>query len=90
MKTLVVLSLLLVLNSQAKEESRIKAVDVYEIKSFNLSSGGGIVESGDYKITSSIGQIDASDDLVSGDYKLQGGFLHQNRSTDVIFKNGFE
>jgi hypothetical protein len=72
------------------EETELKGSVVYKMKNFNLSSGGGLLESGNFKLTSSIGQLDASNDMVSGNYKLHGGFLHQNRTTDVIFKNGFQ
>jgi hypothetical protein len=91
MKTLVIIVILASLGVQADEKAiELKASGVYVLKSFNLASGGGVVEAGNYKLTSSIGQVDASNDLISGDYKLQGGFLHQMRTTDVIFKNGFE
>jgi hypothetical protein len=90
MKIIFLLGLILVVNSQAKQGSINKGSDVYEIKSFNVSSGGGVIESGNYKIISSIGQLDASNEMVSGVYTLQGGFIHQVRGTDVIFKNSFE
>jgi hypothetical protein len=91
MKVLIILMLLVSRGVQAKDnEHQQNGVGIYEMKRFNLSSGGGVIEAGAYKLTSSIGQVDASNDLISGDYKLQGGFFHQIRTTDLIFKNGFE
>ena len=61
---------------------------VYQIKRQTLSSGGGVITGGSFKVTSSIGQIDAGPKLIGGIFKVRGGFLKEN--SDLIFKNGFE
>ncbi|MCF6299787.1 MAG: hypothetical protein L3J52_01480 [Proteobacteria bacterium] len=60
----------------------------YEIKKYSINSGGATMTGGNYEMNSSIGQVDASTTLSSGDYSLNGGFWHENN--DLIFKNGFE
>ena len=43
---------------------------------------------GSYEMNSSIGQVDASDQMINGNLSINGGFWHENN--DLIFKNGFE
>ncbi len=43
---------------------------------------------GPYEMNSSIGQVDASNEMSSGSFSVNGGFWHEN--TDLIYKNGFE
>ena len=65
----------------------------YEIKKFTINNGGGKMTGGIYEINSSIGQVDASNNLVGGNYMLNGGFWHKKDTTpqpELIFKNGFE
>ena len=60
----------------------------YEMKKYTINSGGSTITGGQYEMTSSIGQTDASNAQTGGDYSLNGGFWHANN--DLIFKNGFE
>ena len=60
----------------------------YEIKKYTINSGGSTISQGQYELTSSIGQTDASNRQANGDYSLNAGFLQE--SNDIIFKNGFE
>jgi len=61
---------------------------VYQIQSYTISSGGGVISNGNFKVTSSIGQIDAGPKLTGGVFEIKGGFLKEN--SDLIFKNSFE
>lgn len=60
----------------------------YEIRKQTVNSGGKPIISESYQIKGSIGQIDASNSLLSGSYRLNAGFWHENN--DLILKNGFE
>jgi len=60
----------------------------YKMNKYTLSSGGGVITGGNYQLTSSIGQIDAGEKAIGGNYEFRGGFL--TGSSDLIFKNGFE
>lgn len=60
----------------------------YEIKKYTINSGGSTQNEGQYEMTSSIGQTDASGIQAGGNYSLNAGFWHKNN--DLIFKNGFE
>ncbi len=60
----------------------------FEMKSHTINSGGEFMEGGKFELKSSIGQADASGDVSSGQYSLNGGFWHQNN--DLIFKNNFK
>lgn len=60
----------------------------YEIKRYSINSGGQTSTEGAYQVSGSIGQVDASNILIGGNYTLNGGFWHENN--DLIFKNGFE
>jgi len=65
----------------------------YEIKKYTINNGGGKMSGGNYEMTSSIGQVDASGTLSNGNYSLNGGFWHEANNTpqgDLIFTNGFE
>jgi len=64
----------------------------YEIKRYSINSGGQTNSGGDYQISGSVGQVDASNQLTGGNYSLNGGFWHPNNAStdDLIFKNGFE
>jgi len=65
----------------------------YEIKKYTINSGGEKVTGGNYEMTSSIGQVDASSKQTGGSYTLNGGFWHQKDSapqSELIFTNGFE
>ncbi len=60
----------------------------YEIRKYTINSGGSSISGGQYEMTSSIGQTDASDTLANGGYSLNSGFWQENN--DLIYKNGFE
>ena len=62
----------------------------HEITKYTINSGGGFMTSGNYELSSSIAQVDASSALNSNSYVLNGGFWHKNENNDLIFKNGFE
>lgn len=60
----------------------------YEMKRYSINGGGSKMTGGAYEMQSSIGQADASDQLTGGNFKVQGGFWHENN--DLIFKNKFD
>ncbi len=65
----------------------------YEITKHTINNGGQAMEGGSYKMNASIGQIDASSEMVNGAYKLNGGFWHQQEvvpQPDLMFSDGFE
>lgn len=72
-----------------------KGVLNYTLTKYVISSGGGVMtgNSGTYKVTGVIGQIDAGHNATQSPYVFKGGFLHGTSSTnsgDAIFSNGFE
>lgn len=60
----------------------------YEIRKYTINSGGSTMSEGQYEMTSSIAQVDASNTQANGDYSLNAGFRQEN--TDLIYKNGLE
>ncbi len=60
----------------------------YEIRKYSINSGGSTIKEGQYEMTSSIAQVDASNELSSGDYAIRTGIWQEN--TDLIKRNGFE
>ena len=60
----------------------------YEIKKYSINNGGTTLSAGNYKMTASAGQTDASETLSAGNYSLNGGLWQEN--SDLIFSNGFE
>ncbi|MFK8013592.1 MAG: hypothetical protein AB8B80_16255 [Marinicellaceae bacterium] len=60
----------------------------YEIRKYSINSGSSTISEGQYEMTSSIAQVDASNELSSGDYTIRAGVWQQN--TDLIKRNGFE
>lgn len=60
----------------------------YEMKKHTINSGGQTSTGGNYQVSGSIGQVDASNELAGGNFSLNGGFWHPEN--DLIFKNGFE
>ncbi len=60
----------------------------YEIRKYTINSGGSTMSEGQYEMTSSIAQTDASNTQANGDYSLNAGFWQEQN--DIIFKNGFE
>jgi hypothetical protein len=60
----------------------------HEIKKYSINSGATVpMKGGHYEMQSSIGQVDANDTSVGGDFSLSPGYWHENR--DLIFKNDF-
>jgi len=68
----------------------VRAVNAdYEMKSYTINNGPSkIMKGGGYEMQSSLGQVDASYIQIANNYRLNGGFWHQN--IDLIFKNDFE
>ncbi len=60
----------------------------YSINKHSINSGGNISSGGQYKLSGSIGQVDANSGMSNASYQLNAGFW-QN-TNDNIFKNGFE
>jgi hypothetical protein len=61
----------------------------FAIVKFTLDGGGGKSTGGDYSLTGTIGQPDASvQDSTGSTFALSGGFW--SRIADLIFKDGFE
>jgi len=48
--------------------------DTYSLDWWTVDSGGGSSNGGNYTLSGTIGQHDASDPMTGGDYGLQGGF----------------
>ena len=55
-----------------------------------IANGGGQSSSGDFVLSGSIGQLDASSGLAGGAFSLAGGFWSITVNSDIIYKNGFE
>jgi len=61
----------------------------FEIINSSMDNGGGRSSGGNFTLTGTIGQPDASEMVSSGgDFQLAGGFWA--RITDLIFKDGLE
>lgn len=64
----------------------------FEMKKQSINSGGKLMSGGQFQMTSSIAQVDASGALNSTSYRLSGGFWHKSNGSNanLIFKNDFE
>jgi hypothetical protein len=64
----------------------------FNIDKSSLDAGGGKSAGGLFVVTGTIGQADASDKLMGGNYSLTGGFWSAQfiPKPDAMFKNGFE
>jgi len=64
----------------------------YSIKKYTINSGGSTMNGGNYQVSASIGQVDASNTLNGGSYNLTGGFWQpsSNTNNEIIFVNSFE
>ena len=61
----------------------------FTIVKSTIDNGGGTSSGGEFSISGTIGQSDATDRVsVGGEYLLSGGFWAV--INDVLFKNGFE
>ena len=62
----------------------------FEIVSYTIDGGGGTSTNGDFSLTGTIGQHDASATIATGSvYTMAGGFWG-GRLLDFIFSGGFE
>jgi hypothetical protein len=95
MKKIIILTSLLSVQGWSKNEESFALNEEFsggqnhELKRFVIANGGGKVESGDYRLTSTIGQPIADEFVTSGENKLRAGFWIINKN-DVIFVNGFD
>ncbi len=62
----------------------------FEITKYSINSGAGVSESGNFKISGSVGQVDANVKSISGDFSISGGFWHETQRVDDMFMDGFE
>ncbi len=64
----------------------------FALEKYTINSGGSTMTGGSYQLSSSIGQVDASNAMNGGSYTLTGGFWSQSTNTpnELIFTNGFE
>ena len=64
----------------------------FTITKSSIDGGGGVSDGGGFVVSGTIGQIDASNELIGGNFKLTGGYWAQKTIPlgDVIFRNGFE
>lgn len=61
----------------------------FSILKSTLDSGGGAASGGEFSLTGTTGQSDASPQMsVGGDFSMSGGFWAT--VSDLIFKDGFE
>ncbi len=65
----------------------------YQIKRFSINSSSSSLEqpsiqSSRFELKGNAGQSDASEHLTADNYRLNGGFWHEN--TDLIFKDNLE
>jgi len=63
----------------------------FEITKSTIDNGGGISSGGEFLLTGTIGQPDASQKVATGGaFALSGGFWAKATVFDVIFKDNFE
>jgi hypothetical protein len=69
-----------------------QAVAQYEIKKHSINNGSAIIQSTNYELRSSIGQVDASEKMLGVQFQITGGFWTANPppNNDLIFKDDFE
>lgn len=60
----------------------------FELSNSTIDAGGITSVGGAFELTGSIGQYDAGESLMAGQFELSGGFW--SSSNDLIFENGFE
>ena len=62
----------------------------FEVSKNTIDGGGGISAGGDFTLTATIGQPDASVQVATGgSFVISGGFWARG-SVNLIYKNGFE
>ncbi len=64
----------------------------FNIKKSTIDTGGGQSAGGDFSVTGTIGQADASKIVSGGNFSLTGGFWNEKPviREDLMFTNGFE
>jgi hypothetical protein len=64
----------------------------FNINKSTLDAGGGQSAGGDFSVTGTIGQVDASAVISGENFQLTGGFWSEKsvNGNDLIFKNSFE
>jgi len=63
----------------------------FEITKSTIDGGGGTSTGGDFSLTGTIGQADASPVIsTGGDFALAGGFWASAEILDLLFKDSFE
>lgn len=91
MKIIFILLVLVVVSAVAQKTIETKGTTTYQISKHTISSGGGVISGGGYKVITSIGQIDAGHNSSGGIYEYSGGFLAGTSTNNInIFKDGFE
>jgi hypothetical protein len=73
MKTLLIIPLLLVLSTLNSQLSTVYAQQ-YSIDWYKIAGGGGTSTNGQYSVSGTIGQPDASGAMSGGNYSVTGGF----------------
>lgn len=61
----------------------------FEISNSTIDAGGTTSVGGAFELTGSVGQFDAGQALMAGQFELSGGFWVSSND-DLIFENGFE
>lgn len=87
-KSILKLSLIIVLGVIFNQ-----AFAAYEITHYTINNGGSKMVSARFQMTSSIGQVDASNTMSDTNYSINSGFWHTVDSAprpNSIFNNGFE
>jgi hypothetical protein len=49
----------------------------YQVNWYSVDAGGGVSTGGPFSLTGAIGQPDASNPMVGGQFTLTGGYLHE-------------
>lgn len=64
----------------------------FNIQKSTIDAGGGQSSGGDFSVTGTIGQIDASEAISAGSFVLNGGFWPNKVIVreDALFKDSFE
>ena len=65
----------------------------FEIKKYTINNGGSVLESAQFRLRSSIAQVDAAPQSSGGTFTLSSGFWQKQQAQaifDPVFKNGFE
>lgn len=78
-------------NADAAETLAQPSSGDFKITKSTIDNGGGLSFSGEFSLTGTIGQPDASQEVaIGGEYFLSGGFWANATVINVIFKDNFE